>query len=211
MQAKSRQILFDTLNRLATAPDDLIDQLYAITRPTRLKKGETFLTAGEVPDRMGFNLNGYFRLYYIDQSGNDWTKGFCMPGNFVVSYSAMVQKRASYFFIEALTDSDILEFSYSEWTSLFEKDMRWYSVVYKIVESVYLLKEMREKSFLLDDAATRYSDFLETYPGLSRYIKLYHIASFIGVTPEALSRIRSQIKNSPEKNQREIDSKLSLH
>jgi hypothetical protein len=55
------------------------------------------------------------------------------------------------------------------------------------------MKEMREKSFLLDNATTRYLQFRKDYPGLEDKINLYHIASFIGITPEALSRIRKKL------------------
>ena len=58
-----------------------------------------------------------------------------------------------------------------------------------------IMKEMREKSFLLDDATTRYLNFKKEYPDLENKIKLYHIASFIGITPGALSRIRKNLKN----------------
>ncbi|MBK9207275.1 MAG: hypothetical protein IPL71_02765 [Anaerolineales bacterium] len=75
-----------------------------------------------------------------------------------------------------------------------EEDIRWYPFLFKLLETVYIMKELREKSFLLDSAAERYLAFQRDYPNLENEIKLYHIASFIGVTPEALSRIRSKQK-----------------
>lgn len=56
------------------------------------------------------------------------------------------------------------------------------------------MKEMREKSFLLDDASQRYIDFRNDYPDVDKSAKLYEIASFIGITPESLSRIRKNMK-----------------
>ncbi len=179
---------------LADIPDELVKSLYGICRLVHIEAGQIFLMAGDVPDDMGLNLNGIFRLYYIDDDGNDLTKGFCTPGKFLVSYSAMVQQRPSYFFIEALVEADVLLFKFSHWMQMVQEDLRWYPVMFKLVESVYIMKEMREKSFLLDDATTRYLDFRRDYPGLENQIKLYHVASFIGITPEALSRIRRKLK-----------------
>ncbi len=185
-----------SISALCDVPDELIQDLFNICRPVCIKKGQLFIKAGEVPKVMGFNLNGIFRLYYIDDEGNDSTKGFCTPGKFVVSYSALVQNRQSYFFIEAITDTDILQFSYTGWMKLADKDIRWYPLLFKLVEVVYIMKEMREKTFLLDDATTRYLNFQKDYPDLENIIKLYHIASFIGITPGALSRIRSRIRKN---------------
>jgi hypothetical protein len=91
-------------------------------------------------------------------------------------------------------DTDILHFRYQQWMQLVEEDIRWYPFLFKLLENVYILKEMREKSFLLDDATSRYLSFREDYPNLEDKIKLYHVASFIGITPEALSRIRKNLK-----------------
>ncbi len=192
---KSYKQLKNTIKFLCDIPEELIKSLYSICKPLHLKKGQLFIKAGEIPEIMGFNLNGLFRLYYIDSEGNDSTKGFSTPGKFIVSYSAVAQKRESYFFIEAIVDSDILQFNFNEWMQLVNKDIRWYPFLFKLVEAVYIMKEMREKSFLLDDATTRYTTFLKEYPELENKLKLYHIASFIGITPGALSRIRKNLKN----------------
>ncbi len=94
--SKSYEQLKRTIRFLSDIPDELIDNLYDICRHVHIKKGQRFIEAGEVPASMGFNLNGIFRLYYIDDEGNDLTKGFCTPGKFVVSYSALAQNRPSY-------------------------------------------------------------------------------------------------------------------
>jgi CRP-like cAMP-binding protein len=192
LEAKS--FLTKSAKQLSDLPDELIDELYTICNLTVIKKGELFVMAGDIPQYVGFNLNGIFRLYYIDDNGNDLTKGFSTPGKFVISYSALVQKRPSYFYIEAMVDSEILQFRYDDWMKLIDKDIRWYPFIYKLVQSVYIMKEMREKSFLLDNATTRYLNFRKDYPNLENNIKLYHVASFLGITPEALSRIRKKLK-----------------
>lgn len=178
------------IKELASIPDELIEKLYAICDEQVIKKGELFIRAGEVPKHMGYNLEGLFRLYYVNEEGNDFTKAFSETGRFLISYSAIVQKRPSYFNIEALQDSRILKFDYWAFDQLIHADIRWYAFTFKLLESVYIMKELREKSFLLDDAAKRYQEFRKGYSGVEDQIKLYHVASYLGITPEALSRIR---------------------
>ncbi len=183
--------LQNAIKELADTPDELIEKLYAICDEQVIKKGEAFIQAGDVPMHMGFNLEGLFRLNYVDEEGNDFTKAFSETGRFLISYSAIVQKRPSYFNIEALQDSRILKFDYWSFDKMIQTDIRWYPFVFKLLESVYIMKELREKSFLLEDAAKRYQEFKARYSEVENKIKLYHVASFLGITPEALSRIRN--------------------
>jgi len=189
------RFLKSSINALAPTPDELIENLYSICRPVDYQKGEFFLMAGDIPKNVGFNLDGIFRLFYIDNEGNELTKGFSTAGKFVISYSALAQERPSFFYIEALTNAKLLRSNYRQWMKMIEEDIRWYPFVFKLVEQVYMMKEMREKSFLLDSATERYQTFQQQFPGLEEEIKLYHIASFLGITPETLSRIRKKEKD----------------
>jgi CRP-like cAMP-binding protein len=180
------------IKELWNVPDEFIQQLYSISTERVIRKGEFFIRAGDMSKYMGFNLDGLFRLYYIDEEGNDFTKAFSETGRFLISYSAIIQKRPSYFNIEALQDSHILRFDYGRFDQMIQADIRWYPFAFKLLESVYITKELREKSFLLDDAAKRYREFKERYASVENQIKLYHVASFLGITPEALSRIRNK-------------------
>lgn len=182
--------LQEAIKELSDIPENLIKQLYSICDEQVINKGEFFIRAGDVPKYMGFNLDGLFRLYYIDEEGNDFTKAFSRTGQFIISYSAIAQKRLSFFYIEALQDSRILKFDYETFEQMFQTDMRWYPFVYKLLETVYIMKELRERSFLLDDAAKRYQEFKEQYADVEDQIKLYHVASFLGIAPETLSRLR---------------------
>lgn len=186
--------LRQAVKRLADIPDELIEQLYTITIEKVITKGEFFIREGESSRYMGFILDGLFRLFYVDSEGNESTKAFSKSERFLISYSAIAEKRPSYFNIEALKDSCILQFEYENFEQMMNQDIRWYPFAYKLLESVYIMKELREKSFLLDDAAARYQEFKNQYAEVEDEIKLYHVASFLGITPEALSRIRKKEK-----------------
>jgi CRP-like cAMP-binding protein len=188
------ELLERSMKAMCDIPENLATDLFHISRLVRVAKGSQFVRAGDISRTVGFNLDGIFRYYYLSEEGTDYTKAFSTPGKFLISYSALAQGRASYFSIEALTDADILVFGYDEWMRLVDKDLRWYQFLFKLTESVYIMKELREKSFLLDDAASRYEGFRRDYPGLEREVKQYHVASFLGITPEALSRIRKDMK-----------------
>ena len=69
--------------------------------------------------------------------------------------------------------------------------LRWERLGRLLTEQLYIKKEQREAEFLLDDAPTRYRNFQKQYPGLEDRLPQYHVASYLGITPVALSRIRN--------------------
>jgi CRP-like cAMP-binding protein len=103
----------------------------------------------------------------------------------------MIKNRPSYYTIEALEDSHILTFNYGQWKSLYDHHSCWSKVLLAILEKGYIKKEAREREFLLFSAEERYRSFLDEYPHLENRIKQHQIASYLGITPVALSRIRS--------------------
>jgi hypothetical protein len=74
-----------------------------------------------------------------------------------------------------------------------DKDVFWVKFLLKFIEKGYIIKEKRERDLLLLDAETRYNDFLCEFPGIDQRIKQGIIASYLGIKPETLSRIRKKI------------------
>ncbi len=185
----------EAMDRMAKISEDKKKQWFDLCTLIKVRKGEQFIVAGEHSRKVAFNINGIFRLYYIDLKGNDYTKGFMPKDSLIISYSALVENRASYFSIEALNDCDVLVFDYDTWMTLIAEDLEWYPLLLKLVERAYFMKEKREKAFLLDDATIRYLDFKKDYSLIEKELKQYHIASFLGITPVALSRIKRNLKD----------------
>ncbi len=174
-------------------PENHLDELTSIVREKRLKVSEHFIKAGEVPFKIAFISSGLFRYVYTSESGVEFTKAIIPESNFISSYSAMILNRQSYFSIEALEDSCIFEFHWDAFKELMDRDIFWVKFLLKFVEKGYIIKEKRERDLLLLDAETRYKNFLLEFPGIDQRIKQGVIASYLGIKPETLSRIRRKI------------------
>lgn len=183
-----------TLKSFVDIPDVDIEKILKITRSKQILKGGYFIREGEMSRNFGFVQTGLLRYSYTDDRGNDFTKGFFGENSFICSYSAMIQNRVSYFSIEALENSDIFEINYEEWKRLFANELWWNKFLIALLEKGYCIKENREREFLLFSAEERYKSFLNTYPGLDKRIRQNLIASYIGITPVALSRIRKKFQ-----------------
>ncbi len=183
-----------TVLAIAKLPADQLDKLAVITDQLTLAKGDFFIAEGQVPRKMGFVRRGLFRYFYSDNQGNQFTKGFFSEGSFLSSYSAMIQNRPSYFAIEALEDSALDVIDFAKWQKLFPGHPEWQTLRLALLEKGFIKKETREREFLLFDAEERYRRFMLEYPGLEDRVRQHLIASYLGITSVALSRIRGKMK-----------------
>ena len=181
---------FQGISDIPSSDLSVIDNIF---ESSTVKKNESFLKAGENPDMFGIIISGLFRYFYIDNNGKEYTKYFALENDLVISYSAILLGEKSKFYIEALENSEVLISSFKTFYKLTENNLSWNKIARKLIEQQYIKKEKREYQFLFDDAETRYKLFLKDYPGLINRIKHFHIASYLGISPVSLSRIRKKI------------------
>lgn len=174
-------------------PPDQLKDLMAIGQLKNLSSGEYFIREGETPQKLAFVLSGLFRYIYINDKGLEFTKSLIQERDFISSYSAMITQSGSHFFIEALEDAVIFVIPYSKWQILLTQDPFWTGFLLKFIEKGFITKEKRERDLLLLPAETRYQNFLKEYPGMEGRIKQTIIASYLGIQPESLSRIRKKM------------------
>jgi CRP-like cAMP-binding protein len=186
--------LVDAANFASGIPEEEQRKLEQCIRPIELKRDTYFLREGEIPQRIGFNKSGLLRYFYIDRNGVELTKHFCLENTLAISYSAFLQRVESRFYIQALEDTKLLVVDYDTYHDLLDSHPCWQIAARKLAEMLFILKEKREAELLLDSAQERYQQFLVDYPGLEKRIPQYHIASYLGIVPESLSRIRSSLK-----------------
>lgn len=184
------QQLLNAIRTFTDVPESEAAKLAAIVSAGTLKKGDHFIREGVVPTRFAFNAKGLFRYYYINAKGSEFTKGFFPENSFITAYSAMIRNKPSYYAIQALEDAEIAVIDYRQWQSLYDGHPCWKHFVFALLEKGYLKKEARERELLLLNAEERYINFLKEYPQLEPRIKQHLIASYLGITPVALSRIR---------------------
>src|SRR6187402_3534786 len=122
-------VFINILNQLTPLPQEEAKKLEAASTWQILRKGEKFIAAGQVPRKFAFVHSGLFRYFYLDSSGNEFTKGFFPEHTFISSYSAMVQQTPSYFSIEALEDAGIFVIDYDAWKLLLSGNPCWKDIL----------------------------------------------------------------------------------
>jgi len=169
-------------------------RLIRLTRKVEIEKDEYFLKAGDVAKQIAYVRSGIVRLFYLDRLGKDVTKHFSTEHTLAISYNSFIQRIPSRLSIQALENTVLYTIDYKTYYELLETHPFWQISARKLAEMIFLLKEKKEAELLLDDAQTRYMQFLNDYPNLINRVKQYYISSYLGIAPESLSRIRANIK-----------------
>ncbi len=159
------------------------------------EKNDFLVRAGEVANSFYFITSGLVRFFYSTEDGKEFNKHFAMENGYAGSFHSLVRGEPCGFFIQALERTETIVLPNQVLNEFYDRHPCWERIGRKNAENLAMFKEMREKEFLLDSLETRYRRFLKDYPGLADRIPQYHIASYLGVTDVALSRIRKKIKS----------------
>jgi CRP-like cAMP-binding protein len=160
----------------------------------RIAKGIYLSEAGKVASKICFVTQGVFRVCYYNKTGDDFTRYFIYENRFVADISSFIDEIPAAEYIEAVTDAVVLEFSKEDFACLSAIVRNWGEIFKKIFYSVLENKMRAAGNMLVQDAQTRYLHFLEHYPGLANRIPQTMLASYLGITPSSLSRIRKTIR-----------------
>ncbi len=158
----------------------------------KLKKNSLLLKIGEVEDHLCFMRKGVVR-FYVPREDHDLTFGFLFENEFVTAYDSFLMRTPSEYQIETLSETILWKITHRDLEKVYEKTDCGNIIGRKMAENMFLIKSKRELSLLSKTAEERYLDLFTDRPKLLQQIPLKYIASYIGVTPQALSRIRSRI------------------
>lgn len=185
--------LDDFLRGSCDFPDAELAKTRRAFRPVAVPRGALLTRAGEWPDRVAFIVAGLVRLVYAAADGTERTYGFRAENQLVCAYSAVLRGERAEVSIEALEPCSLLVTSRAAFDELAAGHRCWQELIARLTEELYLQQEARQRELLLEDAATRYRSFVTARPGLAQRLTQAQIASYVGVTPVALSRIRARL------------------
>lgn len=155
-------------------------------------KKHLLLKAGQVENHLSFIETGIIR-FYIPKDENDLTFAFTFENSFVSAYDSFLSRTPSMYYVETLTKTTLWRLTYNDLQTIYKETEIGNTIGRQASEDLFLKKSKRELSLLHETAEQRYLNLFTEYPRLIRQIPLKYIASYIGITPQALSRIRRRI------------------
>jgi CRP-like cAMP-binding protein len=158
-----------------------------------LAEHEHWIQAGDITKQMCFIASGLLRIYYIDQAGNEVNQHFYQGDEVLAPISVMMNSEPCQYYVQALEPSSVLLADSATLFKLGNQNIEWLRLENYILKAVFLKTAKREAKLLLGNAEQRYKWFLKEYAELASKLPQYHIASFLGITPVSLSRLRKKI------------------
>ena len=140
---------------------------------------------------------GIVRYLVTLPNGNESTKDFSFKGSFTVSFGSAASRRPAQVAIAAVVRSELLVWPYQALLDRYESSIAWQKVGRRVAELLYVRKEQRELSFLLLDAEARYGQMRTQFGAQVDAIPQYFLASYLGVRPQSLSRLKRRIADAP--------------
>jgi CRP-like cAMP-binding protein len=174
-------------------------ELAALLRPRRYRTGDRLLSPGERAEQAHFVVRGLVRELYLDRSGREHTRAFVGEGGFTGSLRDLLGDQPATTLIEALEPTLTLAFDHRAFRGLCERHAELARAALRFTEALYVRKAEREHDLLALSAAERHAKWLAAEPALDPRITRRHLASYLGISPEHLSRLRAAAHKTPSR------------
>lgn len=185
------EFLIDRINQIISLSEDEAQLIKQLFTEKKLKKGEHFLREGQVCQSVAMISAGLVR-YYINEDGNEGTYYFSREGEFVCDYESFLPQTPSNKNIQALEDTSLYLISYAGLQQIYQGVKQGERLGRLGIEQVFVTVLQQLSSFYKDSPEVRYQRFLTTFAAISQRVSQYYIASYVGIKPQSLSRIRKR-------------------
>lgn len=155
-----------------------------------LSKDDYFVEAGKLFNEIVFVSEGVLRIYYYNKDGEEITKYFVDEKHL---FTNPYKNEPLTEYLQAITDCKLIIINQKNWEELSNTILNWDSILNKIFQKGIVEKMDRRSALVSENSTTRYLTFLEKFPNLVNRVPLSYIASYLGITPQSLSRIRKNI------------------
>ena len=185
--------LFGALQSIGDLPDSEIKRFMELARRREIAKGSYFIQEGSKTNRLGFVKKGLFQNTYLTEKGDECAFSFTAETGFIYECHAMRTFDVAQYSVQAIENSIVLEVNYKAWVAPFKESAWWNKILLDLTTLESSEKSGREIRLLTLTGRERYAHFLENYSHLEHRIKQHMIASYLGISPVSLSRIRNEM------------------
>ena len=172
---------------------DIIKNIIANQKKMHVEKGEFLLQEGEICKHSFYVEKGLLRYYSIDEKGKEHIIQFAPEGWFVGDRESMFFNRPSQYFIQALEDSEVVMINDELICTIAKADETFAVFNNNLLHNHIRQLQHRINMLLSATAEERYLDFIKIYPDILLRVPQTLVASYLGITPESLSRVRKDL------------------
>lgn len=187
--------LLQEMNSDFNFSSDEIETVKLYFEPVSYPKNTLLEEAGNIPGHLYYIVSGYLRLFYMDEGGNEVTTHINCPPGFFTSYTHFISQTRSEDHVQCITDCSLLRITKENLDKLVSSSQAMKDFSISVFQKSIAYNENRSRELSVLNAEQRYLQLIDNYPEIIQNVPIQHIASFLGMKPESLSRIRRKIIN----------------
>ena len=167
--------------------------IYSIAKEKLVSKGEILIREGQTVNKTFYVVHGSLRSFCIDKESKEHTLQFAIKDWWISDFMAIYNNEPASLTVECITDATVIEFNAQKLNEIYLQFPEFEPFQRKNLERHVVSLHKRILNQLQLSALERYNLFLEQYPNIEQHIANYHIASYLGITQQSLSRVRAEI------------------
>ncbi|TAE59092.1 MAG: Crp/Fnr family transcriptional regulator [Bacteroidetes bacterium] len=188
------EVLHQQLRQMIRLSEAEIESFIRLFTIRHLKKGENLLIPGEICRHLFFIRSGCIRYYYTSDNGEEHTGQFFFENGWYTDFESYLTGKPGTQTIEAIEASVIMQLAKTDIDRLYDENPLFERFGRLMIEQGFLAVKRRNASFLNESPEERYLELMRTRPKVVERVALHHIASYLGIKPESLSRIRKRLQ-----------------
>ncbi|WP_184542037.1 Crp/Fnr family transcriptional regulator [Mucilaginibacter sp. FT3.2] len=185
--------LLNLISQKVSLTEADIDLCKTSFEPVLFPKNRIIEEAGTTPQYLYFVIKGFMRLFHYNENGDEVTTHINCPPGFLTSYSHFINQTQTNENVECITECELLRITKSNLDLLTSQSTAFKDFSIQVFQQSITYNETRSKELATLTAEQRYKKLIENYPGIIHHVPVQYIASFLGMKPESLSRIRKRI------------------
>ncbi|SFD17806.1 cAMP-binding domain of CRP or a regulatory subunit of cAMP-dependent protein kinases [Flavobacterium phragmitis] len=182
--------IFQTIQDFSVEELNLLDDLITIRT---LKKGEFLLSENQVCNEIVFIKKGILRSFFLNHKGDEITNCFAFENEFMASFASFITEQKAEENIQALIDTELQVLNRKALEKLYQSGFNWQETGRKLTELEFVNLHKRMVSFQKLSGSQRYEELYKNHQKYLQLIPLQYLASYLGITPRHLSRIRKTV------------------
>lgn len=187
--------LLNIISQKVTLTDTDIELCNQYFEPVLFPKNRIIEAEGKIPRFLYFVVSGFMRLFYYNDNGDEVTTHINCPPGFITAYSSFTNQTKSNENIECITECELLRITKLDLDLITQTSSAFKDFSIWVFQQSISYNENRSKELATLTAEQRYKKLLQNYPAILHNVPIQYIASFLGMKPESLSRIRRQMIN----------------
>lgn len=182
------------VNRHFKMPENSIESLYHKIKLVELSPQKVLWSAGEQLQKIFFLNEGLLYAYFETSEGKSFCKEMYWGNDLIFGFRSLLSKTPLPFYVKAIERSQLFALDVKDYWSAIRQDKHWKAFHQAGIQEYYLYKETKEEFLLLHNPQQRVVYFYEHYPELVERVPQHIVASYLGITPISLSRIKQRLK-----------------